>query len=386
MKLNKTIGRVATTLVATAMLASLAAPAYAETPIASGKTLQFVKSLNMSDAEKASVPTATYSYEVEGVSPAGTADSKLPVMAGVGTPEIEDAVFSVADIDGSTGDDDKNENDVITKNLDVTFTSVTYTKPGIYRYKVTETDPEGFTFTDTSDNTFYMDVYVERTTSGFQVSGVVFMKNNGTMPEFVAGEDEEPDVANYGEGKMSGDVDTYTTYTLEINKKVAGALADAGDTYNFDVTFTGLPEDTYLTIDDSKYATAADESGELNVTNSISIVPGPNGNSVIIYGIPSSASYDVIENLLSSEGYTVTAKINDTPVTVEANGQGTAYHTGTVALKGENDSKIDDVVEITNTREAVTPTGIVMNVAPYALLVVIAAAGCFVFLRKRRED
>ena len=45
-----------------------------------------------------------------------------------------------------------------------------------------------------------------------------------------------------------------------------------------------------------------------------------------------------------------------------------------------------DYVEFTNDREASTPTGIVMNVAPYALLVVIAAAGCLVFLRKRDED
>ena len=40
----------------------------------------------------------------------------------------------------------------------------------------------------------------------------------------------------------------------------------------------------------------------------------------------------------------------------------------------------------TNTREAVSPTGLIMDIAPYALLVVVAAAGCFVFLRKRRED
>ena len=39
-----------------------------------------------------------------------------------------------------------------------------------------------------------------------------------------------------------------------------------------------------------------------------------------------------------------------------------------------------------NTRDAVSSTGIVMNVASYVLLVVVAAAGCFVFLRKRRED
>ena len=45
-----------------------------------------------------------------------------------------------------------------------------------------------------------------------------------------------------------------------------------------------------------------------------------------------------------------------------------------------------NVIEFNNNKESVTPTGIVMNVAPYVLLVVVAAAGCFVFLRKRRED
>ena len=46
----------------------------------------------------------------------------------------------------------------------------------------------------------------------------------------------------------------------------------------------------------------------------------------------------------------------------------------------------DNAVTITNTKETVNPTGVVMDIAPYALLVVVAAAGCFVFLRKRRED
>ena len=43
---------------------------------------------------------------------------------------------------------------------------------------------------------------------------------------------------------------------------------------------------------------------------------------------------------------------------------------------------------ITNTKNAVSPTGIMMDIAPYAVLVVIAAAGCFIFLRKRhaKED
>lgn len=57
--------------------------------------------------------------------------------------------------------------------------------------------------------------------------------------------------------------------------------------------------------------------------------------------------------------------------------------TGTTSSDVQNDNPTHT---ITNTRSTTTPTGIVMNVAPYALLVVVAVAGCFVFLRKRNED
>ena len=56
-----------------------------------------------------------------------------------------------------------------------------------------------------------------------------------------------------------------------------------------------------------------------------------------------------------------------------------AKATGTIAT-GVNS------VTVTNDRDAVSPTGLIMDIAPYVLLVVVAAAGCFVFLRKRRED
>ena len=79
--------------------------------------------------------------------------------------------------------------------------------------------------------------------------------------------------------------------------------------------------------------------------------------------------YTVSETDYRSSGYTT--KINDNEVREVVN----------VTYDADNND-----IAVVNTRNAVSPTGIVMNVAPYALLVVVAAAGCFVFLRKRRED
>lgn len=389
--MNKTIGRVATTLVATAMLASLAAvPAFADEKT---DDIQFVKVLDMNAAVGASVPNATYTYTVTGIAANGTADSKLPIMSGAEaktvTVTIDPAVFSSNDKDGDAakGDADGKKDGKITKKLNVNFTG-SYGAPGIYRYQVTEHDPKDedatLTFTDSTDDVFYMDVYVVNDGEGTKVTHTVFMKSNDTMPKY---NESNADKADYSTGKIYEDVDTYTTYTLTVTKKVSGDMADAGATYNFDVDFTGgMPAGTMVTVGDAMYTDHAAANGALSVDGQISIVPGANGRSVVISGIPSTAVYSVIENLDDTLGYTVSATVNGQGVTVTSDTEDNTYTTASVNLKGDNDKDISDTVVITNTRNAVTPTGIVMNVAPYALLVVIAAAGCFVFLRKRRED
>ena len=95
-----------------------------------------------------------------------------------------------------------------------------------------------------------------------------------------------------------------------------------------------------------------------------------------IYGVSQNDTVKVIESD-SGVGYTTTY--------VKPNGKkvkSTEFNASIVNdFKGENFE-----VTFTNTRDAVSPTGLVMDIAPYALLVIVAAAGCFVFLRKRRED
>ena len=92
---------------------------------------------------------------------------------------------------------------------------------------------------------------------------------------------------------------------------------------------------------------------------------------VLVNGRPARASYDV------KVGDVLELKFGEKLIRVEV--------LSTADIVGKDGA---DAINMTfiNTRDAVSPTGIVMNVAPYALLVVVAAAGCFVFMRKRRED
>ena len=365
MKLNKTIGRVATTLVATAMLASLAAvPAFAE-----NATVTFNKTIDMSSAVNASVPNVSYSYSVT----PGT-----PVTGNATTPEIKagDANdLSISTISFSPADDADVANNKITKSATVTFAPGAYTAPGIYRYTVTETDPSDPDMTCDTD-TYTLDVYVTRdeTTDAIEVATAVWTRGTPITPTLdkdnnaVYGANEEQARA----AKITGDEDAYTTYSLTVNKTVSGQMADAGRKYDFTVDLAGLDNGAKVAVDGEKTETGA-SNGVLSLTG-IQLQPNDDYD-VVITGLPSDAMYTIVESLNESEGYTVT--VGDTELT---------YADGEYSTTQATQGKQNVSVTVNNKRDSVSPTGIVMDVAPYALLVVVAAAGCFVFLRKRRED
>ena len=105
--------------------------------------------------------------------------------------------------------------------------------------------------------------------------------------------------------------------------------------------------------------------------------------TVYVYGLD-AGEYTIKEDAatLKSEGYKLTVSgdgkknnVNDTEDTNQIIGATT-----------DVEAKANEELIFTNTRNAVSPTGLIMDIAPYVLLVVVAAAGCFVFLRKRRED
>lgn len=370
MNLNKTFGRVATTFVAATMLAAFSAvPASAE-----NATVIFTKTINMagSGADYASVPNVSYSYSVAPGTAVDGNDTTPKIFAG----EADD--LSISSISFSPADDAQIDKGKISKNATVTFAEGAYTVPGIYRYTVTETDPTDPDMTCDND-TYTLDVYVVNDTSsasGTKVETAVWTRGTPITPildsnnNAIYGENEEAARA----AKITGDEDTYTTYQLTVTKAVAGAMADASRKYNFTVNLGGLDNGAKVAVDGVKTSDGA-TNGALSVTG---IQLQPNGDDeIVIAGLPSDAKYTIIEALNKSEGYTV--KVGTTELTYD-------NKDATYSTNEATQGKADASVTVVNERDAVSPTGIVMNVAPYVLLVVVAAAGCFVFLRKRRED
>lgn len=358
MNLNKTLGRVATALVAGAMLTALAMPAYA-TNYNPANGIKFSKTIDMTAAQGATVPNVTYGYAINPGKAVGATQTTPEIKAGVaGATITENVTFA------STDSIVENK---ATQQVEVDFDSVQFPTAGIYRYVITETDPAtpvaGLATSD-QDNTIYLDVYVTNGDNGCEISYYQMV----TSPDAPTGS------AYDDEAKFTGDEDAYTTYTLTVTKNVEGDMADMTAEFSIDVDFTNLSNGTKVTVDD--VASSAAVSNAVSVNKSLG-----DDEFMTITGVPANAVYSVVENLENKAGYTVTYTYDDS----EAKNATTGADEYTT-VSNSNMSSANHNVVVINTKTATAPTGIVMNVAPYVLLVVVAAAGCFVFLRKRRED
>ncbi|HIS07626.1 MAG TPA: QVPTGV class sortase B protein-sorting domain-containing protein, partial [Candidatus Choladocola avistercoris] len=171
---------------------------------------------------------------------------------------------------------------------------------------------------------------------------------------------------NYGDGDTPDD--DGKIHDVIITKKIEGTFADMSDTFSFNVKVNGA---------DGEYYKVEYTNGE--TTNTTFVSSGNTGitipdigheDTIHIYGLSESDIYMVTEIDGASQGYTVT----DSVTTDDA---GTV--SGQVTVDGKKET-------ITNTKDAATPTGIAMTIAPYAIMVVAAAGVAFLFLRRRNSE
>ena len=108
-----------------------------------------------------------------------------------------------------------------------------------------------------------------------------------------------------------------------------------------------------------------------------------NDKGIHIWGLTKNDLIEVTEE--GGETYTMTVAavenkasyITLNPVTPPTQNP---YYTNLNVLKDEA------AVDITNTKNGVTPTGIVMNVAPYAMMLAVAGGLGVVFVNRKKEE
>lgn len=399
MKLSKNLGRIATTFLATAMLAAFAAvPASADTLTSgvagSGNGESVITSLdfksNLKLPSNVSVPNATFTYTLTGATvadggenvPIGATGKNVEVKPGTGTitGTISDtAEFSSEDVSSGNGDVHNVEESVsIPLTTAPTEGSVlSFSEVGVYKYKLTQSlasaSSVDFKLTAKTDRLVYL--YVARIGSEYKVTGVVMVddttysstKSSGVFTNYylLEGDPDNPD-----------DKPTVVQNNLTVTNTVSGAMGDKSEPFTFNISIENSADANkkYSYIVTKTTGDQPTQTMGVGDANKISGLELTNGESITIYGLTTADTFTVTQTDAGRDGYTT--KID-----------GTENSTITATLTAGSDGKLQSkTVAFTNERNAIAPTGLVMNVAPYVLLVLVAAGAGYVFLRKREED
>ena len=384
------------------------------------KTTTFDKFLVMD--KQANVPNATFTYAVTAGNAKAydVAGKKFQVLAGVDSDKITMAGVGAADAaansivfkQGDGSDTHDTTKDEYVKNIDAAkqkyalktatldFSKVQFTEPGVYRYIITESGTnQGIT--NDADLTRVLDVYVNDAsadvdgafTKKLTIAGYVLHSNENDEPDVAAGENFGSTGA-YTDKKSQGFTNSYDTSDLTLRKQVTGNQASRDKYFEFTLNIDkAQPNTKYdVVIDDADATSKANaatidaNAGQTNVTSITTDGAGKatqkfylqHGQQVTVQGLAKDTTYAVTEN---TEDYKSTANTKDTPVVDTKADTEAAPVDGTIV-------STDLTTGFLNTRDGVIPTGVIMAVAPFAVVTILGGAGVVTMVMKRnnKED
>lgn len=405
-----------------------------DSPVVQGKVLKIEKELKVYNLNEAKVyaPTITYSYAITAGSegknvtdaatkhnPEGTVT--VPTKAGIvdNIPAIADVTFTTADKLDATTDGASNK-----KSISIDFSNVVFDGAGIYRYKLTESLADGFTYANTGvtettgNHVRYVDVYVKpastfdegKTADEWDIYGFTCFYNDKDITDADKTK-EAVKTTGFVDGKSDSSTtilaDQYYTYNLEISKKVEGDnYAKVNHSFPFTVIFTNGDVTKNILLD-AKIGSGVTEyaflttAGAPTYSGVLLIKDVDQQNSIKLIGIPMGTDVEVYEtnDMLGTTYKVTTTWTNDTtetnvdamvisgtkPTTATAQPATKPADQSTKSVIDTTKNADDDLVhkiEITNTLVTISPTGVVLRIAPY---VMILAAGIFLLLISRRR-
>ena len=287
------------------------------------------------------VPNVTVSYSIVGEAADGSGRIAGPTRASIGN-----ATFSATDSGTS-----------VSKDVTVTFPADLFTSVGIYRYKITQTIPAntGVVAASSSPTTRYLDVFVQNKAggTGLEVAYFVLASNaNNTASS-----------TSYTE-KSDGFQNTYNSHTLTIKKEVTGNQGNRNQDFYFPITITNSEGTTKKYNYTKTGGTGTFTSG---TSQTISL---KHGETIEITGLTAQDTYNVSETV--EDGYTTTYKIG-----TENETSYTAALTNTISA--------DRTITFINTKNANTPTGVILTFMPYILMILAGFVVASLFLRRKRR-
>ena len=361
MKANKLLKTLAASAMSLALLAGVTVmPAMAAPATGDGKVpvTSFTITKNLTKEEKTMVPNTTFNFEVKAAT-AGVDETRngIPVSNGIegGITVTSGAVFTPGEaLDPST---------TVTSTATFGVNGGSFTLPGIYKYTITEVNGgyDGITY---DSNVLDLYVYVQNVEEGQPIVAYTELVDPDAT-------DGQPKIDHFDNDYDSIDKDQL--HDLVLYKVISGNSANMNEKFNFTVKIDGEAGEKYY-VEYGTFGNGNFTKGEKTViltSGSEATITLGHNEAVKVYGLDSDDAYTITEKNANTNGYIL--KINDAD---QKDGDGQTN--GTISA--------DATVKYENSKNATTPTGVIMNVAPYALMVVIAVAGVAVFMRKRVED
>lgn len=400
------------------------------------KTISIEKDIVLYNPDSATVyvPTITYYYNVAAATVSAndtitdnegnTVKVKAGVTDGV-TLDTEDSTAAFPKGTQTTVEASATGT-VLTDTFNLVIDPTKFTAAGVYRYIIEETN-EASDLTAvgmTRSNNDYvstrtLDVYIEDNNDTRGVVGYVLSVGDNTTT--INGEDADPATTITGkttgfvqdyidktvdpdlDGTTTGDpktdkklADEYYTYNYKVTKVITGNLSDKTEKFRFTVTVNG--------IDGQKFTA---DSAEKTIASGTAAVQKELGNNEFIelIGIPANASIAVEESnqnpgtytvsLTEADGITAPAVVySDTTAKKLTPDSMASFDEKKISAYTDASTAADNLLNkqnlkdttFTNDLQTISPTGVVLMAAPYAIMLGAAVFFIVFSLRRRRDD
>ncbi len=390
---------------ATALIGTMGVAAFAEDAEnpTEGKTITISKQLDI--AQGLNAPESTFSFTFT----KKTEDGNTPTAA---MPDLSGSVSYNAE-------EDTDADGYIMKNVTVDPTTATWTHAGEYVYEVTEATGTvaGVAYDATSKYT--VTIYVKNGESGPEVDKIVVKDKDGNKVDVDTptdpGDDNDAaasgmkftntytkvaDSTPTGREENPDTTETESTASYVVTKTVTGTYGDKTKQFKFtmtvDTTKTNVrtPTITYYKLGaDNQTVTAVTPAEDGTISFTLA-----DGEKLVVEGAPVGTLYTVTENLSNDDtaakkyaaGTVVTEKgtANTTKGTTLTPNDETTWGKDVTVEKalvadGENSAAYTNENAKDDTT---TPTGILINNAPYIILALVAAGGMTFYVVKKRKE
>ena len=240
----------------------------------------------------------------------------------------------------------------------LTAASNGYSKPGAYKYTLTQTVSSDNKANDgiAPDTTSYdVYVFVEANEAGVLApSAIVAYK----------GTDKATAISFANE---------LATKQISVEKQVTGNQADRNKEFEFTIKATGASGDKFKWSTDGKTWYDMNVTADANGNNTIDTQKLNHGDKVYIKGLTPNDTYEASEK---EADYTLKSITTN----------GTEDATALAAKKATGTASEQKTIVFTNEKKGAVPTGILMSAAPYVGLVGLGGIFAGLFFRRKRED